>query len=254
MSSNYTLGKGEVHFGQFVSGTQVPRGERFFGDVRALSVTAEQENLDHFSSTRGIRTKDASVVLQLDYSGSFETENISAENLALFFLGESLTTTATSTPVVGEALADVEKGLSYQLGTSSTLPAGVRKVSAVTVKKGASTLVAGTDYVLDATLARITILDTSVTVSNGDDLTVDYTIDASTRQRVVSKSSTIEGSLRYISYNPSGAQQDYFMPWVKITPNGDFSLIGEEWQVLGFSIEVLKKGNLEAVYIDGRPA
>lgn len=254
MSSNYTLGKGEVHFGQFVSGTQVPRGERFFGDVRALSVTAEQENLDHFSSTRGIRTKDASVVLQLDYSGSFETENISAENLALFFLGESLTTTATATPVVGEALADVEKGLSYQLGTSSTLPAGVRKVSSVTVKKGATTLVAGTDYVLDATLARITILDTSVIVVNGDDLTVDYTIDASTRQRVVSKSSTIEGSLRYISYNPSGAQQDYFMPWVKITPNGDFSLIGEEWQVLGFSIEVLKKGNLEAVYIDGRPA
>lgn len=254
MSNNYVLGKGEVHFGQFATGTQTPRGERFFGDVRALNVTAEQENLDHFSSTRGIRTKDASVVLQLDYSGSFETENISADNLALFFLGEALTTTATSTPVVGEALSDVEKGLSYQLGTSSTLPAGVRKVSSVVVKKGVTTLVLNTDYTLDATLARITILETSVTVSNGDDLTVDYTIDASTRQRIVSKSSTIEGSLRYISYNPSGEQKDYFMPWVKITPNGDFGLIGEEWQVLGFSLEVLKKGNLEAVYIDGRPA
>lgn len=254
MSTNYTLGKGKLFFGQYVTGTQTPKGERFFGDVRALNMTAEQENLDHFSSTSGIRTKDASVVLQLDYSGSFETEEISAENLSLFFLGDALTTTATSAPVTGEALADVEKGLRYQLGVSSTLPSGVRKVSAVTVKKGATTLVAGTDYVLDAALGSITILTTSSTVVDGDDLTVDYTIDASTRERVVSKSKTIEGSLRYVADNPSGTNRDFFMPYVKITPNGDFALIGEEWQVLGFSLEILKKSGLEAVYIDGRAA
>lgn len=253
MSGNYTLGRGELFFGQFAPGTQNPRGELFLGNCPELSFTAEQETLDHYSSTRGVRIKDESVLLQLDYSGSFVTDNISPENLAMFFLGESLTSTTTSTPVTGEALNGVEKGRTYQLGTSSTAPAGVRKVSSVVVKKGATTLVLNTDYSLDAALGRVTILAGSVTVSNGDDLTVDYTIDASTRDRVISKSSTIEGSLRFIASNPAGKNIDYFMPWVKITPNGDFSIIGDEWQQLGFSLEILKKGTLEAVYMDGRP-
>ena len=250
---NYSLGRGEIHFGQFVTGTQNPRGERYLGNTPEFNLSASQENLDHYSSDRGVRIKDQSVLLQLDYAGSLITDNISPENLALFFLGESLTTTATSTPVVGEAIADIEKGLSYQLGTSSTFPAGVRKVSAVTVKKGATTVVAGTDYVVDLDLARITILETSVTLSNGDDLTVDYTSGASSRHRVISKSSTIEGSLRFIAVNPAGDNIDYFMPWVKLTPNGDFSLKSDEWQQLPFNLEILKKGSLEAIYMDGRP-
>src|SRR5574343_981499 len=253
MSNNYTLGRGEIWFAPFVAGTQTPKGERYFGNSPELGFTAEQENLDLYSSDRGVRIKDESVLLQLDYSGSFTTDNISPETLAIFFLGESMTTTVTSTPVVGEAVADVEKGLTYQLGTSATYPAGVRKISAVIVKKGATTLVAGTDYTVDLTLARLTILTTSVTLTNGDDLTVDYTIDASTRDRVISKSKTIEGSLRFVASNPSGKLQDYFMPWVKVTPNGDFPLIGEEWLKMSLNVEVLKKGTLEALYIDGRP-
>ena len=254
MSNNYTLGRGEIWFAPFVAGTQTPKGERYFGNSPELGFTAEQENLDHYSSDRGVRIKDESVLLQLDYSGSFTTDNISPENLSIFFLCESMTTTVTSTPVVGEAVADVEKGLTYQLGTSATYPAGVRKISAVTVKKGAITLVAGTDYAIDLNLARLSILDTSVTIANGDDLTVDYTVSASSRDRIVSKSATIEGALRYIANNPTGENIDYFMPWVKITPNGDFQLKGDEWQQLSFNLEVLKKGTLESVYMDGRAA
>jgi len=252
MSNNYTLGKGEIHFGQFLPSTQTPRGERYFGNTPELSFSAEQENLDHYSSDRGIRIKDQSVVLQLDYKGSFITDNISPENLAAFFLGDNLKTTVISTPVTGESFPDIEKGLTYQLGTSSTYPAGVRKISSFVLKKGATVLVSGVDYVVDTDLARFTILETSVTLSNLDDLTADYTILASTRDRIISKSSTIEGSLRFIAVNPAGAQIDYFMPWVKITPNGDFAVKGEEWQQLPFTIEILKKGSLEAVYMDGR--
>lgn len=252
MSNNYTLGKGEIHFGQFLPTTQTPRGERYFGNTPELSFSAEQENLDHYSSDRGIRIKDQSVVLQLDYTGQFITDNISPENLAVFFLGENLKTTVTSTPVAGESFPDIEKGFSYQLGTSANYPAGVRKITSFVLKKGATVLVSGLDYTVDTDLARFTILETSVTLSNGDDLTADYTISASTRDRIISKSTTIEGSLRFIAVNPAGANIDYFMPWVKITPNGDFAVKGEEWQQLPFTIEILKKGSLEAVYMDGR--
>lgn len=252
MANNYTLGRGEIWFAQYLTGTTTPGGELYLGNTPELSFTAEQENLDHYSSDRGVRIKDESVLLQLDYSGSFITDNISPDNLSYFFLGESMTSTATSTTVTGEAIADVMKGRTYQLGTSASNPAGVRKVSAVSVKKGATTFVAGTDYVLDATLARIEILTTGAIVE-GDDLTVDYTIDVSSRSRVISKSKTIEGALRYIAYNPAGQNIDYFLPWVKITPNGDFTLKGDEWQQLPFTLEVLKKGTLESVYMEGRP-
>lgn len=253
MANNYTLGRGEVHFGQFATGTQVPRGERYFGNTPELGFTAEQESLDHYSSDRGVRIKDQSVILQLDYSGSFITDNVSPENLAAFFLGENLVTTLTGSTVTDEPIPDIEKGLTYQLGTSANAPSGVRKIASVVVSKGVTPLVAGTDYVVDLDLARVTILETSVTLSNGDDLTVDYSVSASSRKRIISRSNTIEGSLRYVAANPAGDNIDYFMPWVKLTPNGDFQLKGDEWQQLPFTLEILKKGTLEAIYMDGRP-
>ena len=253
MSNNYTLGRGEVHFGQFVTGTQTPRGERYFGNTPELGFTAEQESLDHYSSDRGVRIKDQSVILQLDYSGSFITDNISPENLAAFFLGENSLQTVAGSTITGETMPDIEKGLTYQLGTSGSTPSGARKVSSVVVKKASTPLVAGVDYTIDTELARVTILETSSTLVNGDDLTVDYTIVGSTRKRIISKSNTIEGAMRYIAQNPAGENIDYFMPWVKLTPNGDFQLKGDEWQQLPFTLEILKKGSLEAIYMDGRP-
>lgn len=252
VTKNYTLGRGQLHFGQFRPNTQAPRGERYLGNSPEITYSAEQETLDHFNSDAGINMKDGSVILSQDYVGSFTLDDINMANLAMFFLGDAATLTVASSSVTGEAIADVEPGFSYQLGTSNTNPSGVRQVSAVAVKKGATTFVAGTDYVLDPVLARITVLEGGAIVS-GDDLGVDYTIDASTRDRVISRGVTVEGSLRYVANNPAGQNIDYFMPWVKISPNGDFSLKGDEWQTVPFNIEILKKGSLEAIYVDGRP-
>lgn len=252
MSNNYTLGRGELHFGQFRTGTQVPRGERYLGNSPELGFNAEQENLDHYNSDRGVRIKDESVILQLDYAGSFITDNISPENLAMFFLGESLLETTTALTGETDTFTDVELGLTYQLGASTASPGGVRDVENAALTVGATPLVAGTDYVIDEALGRITLLETATNVVDTDQVDVTYDVKASTRQRIISKSDTIEGSLRFIAYNPAGKDIDYFMPWVKITPSGDFQLKGDEWQQLPFDLEVLKKGSLESIYMDGR--
>lgn len=70
---------------------------------------------------------------------------------------------------------------------------------------------------------------------------------------MTSGAAAIEGSLRFISFNPKGDKIDYFMPKVSITPNGDFAMKGDDWQILPFTIEVKKKGELAAIYADGRP-
>lgn len=254
--NNYTLGRGELHFGQFKPGTTVPRGERYLGNSPELSYNATQETLDHYNSDRGIRVKDASVTLQQDYAGALSLDSIDMANLAFFFLGDANTLTTASRTVTAEAFADVELGLSYQLGVSSADPAGVRQVSAVAITNTttpANVPVAGVDYVVDLARGRYTVLEGATKIAEGDELSAAYTVDASTRDQVISKGKTIEGTLRYIANNPAGKNIDYLMPWVKLTPNGDFNLKGDDWQVLPFTIEILKKGSLEAIYADGQP-
>ena len=254
--NNYTLGRGELHFAMYKPGTTTPGGERYLGNSPELSYNATQETLDHYNSDRGVRVKDASVILQQDYAGALSLDDIDMKNLALFFLGDAATITVASRTVTGEGVNGVELGLGYQLGTSTTDPAGVRQISSVTVANAttpANVPVAGVDYVIDAVRGRITILEGATKIAAGDNLTLGYTVDASTRDQVISKSKTIEGSLRYLANNPAGKNIDYFMPWVKLTPNGDFNIKGDDWQVLPFTIEILKKGSLEAIYADGQP-
>ena len=256
MADNLVLGRGELYFDPFLSGTTTKTGERYMGNTTEFGINIESDKLDHFSSDRGIREKDRSVILELRRQGTFTTDNMATENLAMFLLGDVSTVTQTSAPVTGEAVNDVIKGRYYQLGVSGSNPQGVRGVSAVTVKKGASTLVLDTDYSLDATLGRIRILEGSVTVSNGDDLTVDYTRAANSRSRITTGASAeIKGALRYIAYNPEGENRDVYIPYALITPNGDLAMKGEEWQQASFNIEIQKlDNNTAAIYVDGRPA
>lgn len=254
---NYTLGRGELHFARFKTGTQTPAGEHYFGNTPEFSMSISSENLDHFSSDRGIREKDDSVLLQTDRTGSFTTDSIQPENIALFFFGtkEIVATVAAASQVQVIAAADVVQGQGYQLGTSAANPAGVNKVSTVVVKNTttpATVYVLNTDYSVDLANGRVTLIEGGA-IATGTGITVDYAIAASSRERVVSGSQPIEGTLRYIAKNPKGKQFSYFMPYVKLAPNGDFPLKSDEWQTLPFTVEILKKTGLEAVYCDGVP-
>ncbi len=248
-TKSYTLGKGEVYFDQ-------GSGERYFGNTTEFNITIESENLDHFDSDNGIRTKDDSVVLEITRSGSLVTDNISKENQALFFLGDISTVTQTATPVVDEPVNDVKKGYFYQLGKTTANPQGVRGVTTVTVTKAPSTvLVLNTDYTLDAALGRIRILETSVTVVDGDDLIIDYTPVANTRDRITTSNAvSLSGSLRFVSKNPKGPQRDFYIPSVTLRPDGDYALKGDDWQSMGFAVEINQNAGQAAIYIDGRPA
>lgn len=246
---SYVLGKGEVYFDR-------GDGERYLGNTTEFNITIESENLDHFDSDNGIRVKDDSVVLEITRSGSLITDSISKENQALFFLADVSTVTQVATPVVDEPINDVKKGYFYQVGKTTSNPQGVRGMTAVTVTKAPATaLVAGTDYVLDTALGRLQILESSVTIVDGDDLLVDYTPTANTRSRIATSNlASLTGSLRFIAKNPKGTQRDFYIPNVTLRPEGDYALKGDEWQQLGFSVEIGQNAGQAAIYIDGRPA
>lgn len=262
---NYTLGRGKLFFDRFtpaqvsagITAATRGEGERYFGNTPEFNMTSSEETLDHFDSDQGVRTKDDSVSLQLDRTGSFTTDNISVENLALYFLADGVSTVSQSVATDATYLITAAKhGAFYQIGATEANPPGVRGISGVAVGKGvgfSTSVAASGNWEIDEALGRIYIIPGSTDIPDGTDIQVTYDASAGTRQRVISKSTSIYGALRFVADNPKGVNRDYLFPYVKLAPDGDYNLKGDDWQSMSFSFEALKKGtNIEALYIDGR--
>lgn len=358
---NYVVGRGRLFFGQFKTGTRIPRGQLYFGNTPALSLSQSEDMLDHYSSEGGVRVKDASVSLQNDSSGSFQCDNISLENLALWFRGyqtiniesgsvsgSGTLTISNAVPVatdkftiagtdlvftadgegpleveigatigdtrtnlinkineltnvlgvhataggagvtnvianlpgtagnaitiaktfatgangavsgatlaggtdVTETLEEVELGRWYQLGKSDELPQGVREIGGVTI-----TGVDPGSYTVDAPAGRIYLKEDAGDIIGGDDLEVNYGMQAGVDDIVIARSDTIEGEMQFIANNAAGKNDDYYWPYVKLSPDGDLSLKGDEWLTMTFNFEILKRDVLaERQYITRRRA
>jgi len=251
---NQTLGRGELHFSLFASGSHTPAGFRYLGNSPSFSLTIDQEKLDHFNSDRGVRVKDKSVILQVDYSGALTLDDINVQNLALFFFGSQSVLAQTSATGQTQTFTSVEQGFGYQLGISTNNPTGVRSISNVTVEVSSVAKTLGTDYTVDADRGIIYVVEGGG-IADGASIAVDYDRAAVSRKQVISGTTQLEGALRFISYNPDGEKNDYYFPYVRLGPNGDFELKSDEWQQLPLTVEILRDTaySKEAIYIDGQP-
>lgn len=355
---NYVVGRGRLFFGQFKKNTRKAHGQDYFGNTPALSLSQSEDSLDHYSSEGGVRVKDASVSLQNDSSGSFQCDNISLKNLALWFRGytttnieagsasatgtvtfstavpapndkvtiagqdlvfvaadpeglevliggtigqtatnlanvvnelsQALGVTATvagaavtlkalapgtggngvtlaktaATPAnitvsganlaggadVEETITDVKRGSWYQLGVTDDLPQGVRGVGSVSI-----TGVDDESIVIDAANGRFYIKEDADDIVDGDDLEVSYGLSAGVDDIVIARGETIEGEMVFLANNAVGANDNYYWPYVKLSPDGDFSLKGDEWLTMTFNFEILLRDALvERQYITRR--
>ena len=253
---NYTLGRGKVHFSRFKTGTTIPAGFYYIGNTPEFSLNIESQTLDHYSSDEGIREKDDSVPLEVNRSGSLTTDNIDPKNVALFFFGDDSIVTQTVVASAVETLSDVHAGHSYKLGVTTGNPAGYFGINATgfAVAVGATAAVVDVDYTVNLDTGIITFIEGSTVIVEGADVDVTYAVRASTRDRVISGSEPVEGAMMYVTQNPKGTDCVYYLPYVKVTPNGDYALKGDEWQTIPLSLEVLKPATGEAIYRDGLPA
>lgn len=251
---NPTVGSGQVWFAEFTDpDNYVTGGEVYIGNTTSFTISSENETLDHFNTDDGFKEKDESITIRRNYTGSMTTDNISQANLRLFFSGKSRSLASTAVPSGTMTIASVTKDRTYQIGASLSLPAGLRKLTSVTITKGVTPLVEGTDYSVDLALGRVTFLLGSSIVTTGDSITVGYIAPAQTRRSMTAGKDAIAGALRFISNNPQGTKYDYYMPYVKIMPNGDLSLKGDDWLNMTYNIEIMKADIYDsAIYIDGR--
>lgn len=255
--NNYVLGRGRVHFSRFLPNTQTPEGFRYIGNTPEFNLNIESEDLDHYNSDEGIREKDDSVVLEVNRTGSLITDNIDPQNVALFFFGTHQTLTQALVASQTITMANPQPGRSYKIGASAQNPTGFFGINAtgfeVETTVGSTALVAGTDYEVNLDAGLITFLEGSTLVTGAADIDITFAVRESTRERVISGNAAVEGAMMYETRNPKGAQSMFYMPWIKVMPNGDYALKGDEWQQIPLQFEILKPDATQAIYQDGLP-
>lgn len=238
-TENISLGRGDLLFRE-----KGKSGYAYIGNTPSFGVTVNTEMLKHMNSSRGIRVQDREIPVQTDYSASFVTDNVTHENLARMFQGDSATVTVAAAPAQTQTFTAVAK--------QDRLRLAQRKVANVVVKIGAATKVLGTDYTVDLDRGMVVILD-SGTIVAGANVIVEYDIVGHSYKRSRSGANVVEGSLMFVAYNPEGENIDYLLDDVKLVPNGEFQIKAEEWQQLPFNVAISTPAGGYAITANGEP-
>lgn len=253
-SNNYTLGRGRLLFNHFLPGTKAGPGFKYFGNTPSLTVARAATALDHYDSDNGVKVKDDSIDIQTDINGKFTCDNISADNLALWFAGVSSPFTQAAAASLSETIT-LYPDTYFQLGVTPNTPSGLRNITGLTVTVGGTALPNdGTAYEFDPTTGLLHILPgvASVTAA-GAAGTIAYSLAAGQQGIVIEQGQTVFGALKFISANPKGVQRDYFWPYCKITPDSEIALKGDTWQTMGFGYEALQlDSGTRRVYVNSR--
>ena len=249
-TGDYTIGRGKVYFAALSGGLPDASGYRDLGNCPGFNLAVEVETLEHQSSREGLKTTDKEVVISQKATATFQVDELNFQNIALFFSGTATAAALTNPAVAGVTNIPLSSALVlgawYDL-TSLTSGTGVRiydiDKSNLTVREDFSgtpvTLVQDTDYTVDEKMGRIFITTTGA-ANAGVDLDFALAADAGAVSPDEVKALTqtnVLGVLKFIGENPANNDQqvEYQMHQVQLKPDGDFSLIGDEFTVMGFT-------------------
>lgn len=202
-----------------------PKGFRRIGNVPELTLNIEIDKFEHKESESGVRAIDLSIIKEKRGKFSFTLENISIENMALAFWGESATVTGSTVAAPGESFT-VDKGLRYALAHPN--------ISSVVVKDdnagvpGTTTYTVGDDYTVDAEHGTITIVATGA-IADSDVIWVTYTYGGYTRMDAFTQAAAPERFMRFEGLNTvDGSHVVIDLPRAQFDPGTGYQLINEE--------------------------
>jgi len=238
-TADYNLGRGIIRLSPLDGTSGLPVAYRDLGNAPSFSLSIDVEELVHQSSRGGLRTVDKRLVISQTVNFTFVLEELSAENLAIFFSGATVSATNPAIAGIAEYLADasLELGRWYaiynQSSGSRALDIAAANLTVVSDKAGANdTLVLNTDYTVDAEMGMVFLLTTGATAANGDTLHITLAADAGaavTTQTRGLVSSGVDYALKFIGENPADNDQRFEVELhsVQVNADGDFSLISE---------------------------
>lgn len=240
-TSNATLviGRGELYFDQFAAGALKGEGELYLGNTPGFTVSRTVEEVERFTSYGGQQIQIDSLITREVHSAKIITDNISMENIALWFGSETDKTGQVAIGDITESI-QVRKGRWYQLGTTVE-PFGIRHVEPdITILKNGSTFDSAANLLMDRVEGRFYVMDEAPNVIDGDTLTVTFQWRQSFTVDVVEDSAEVLGALRYISKNPVGPVISYFFPYVRLKPASQIDFKADDWQDFSFDVDIRK--------------
>jgi len=224
----YFVGKGKLFFDRWTA-ANASTGERDLGNAPSFVVTPNVEQLEHYSSRTGIRSKDHEVDVQQSLNVKFSLDEISVDNLALVLYGDGVEVMAQ-----GDGNVGAEAMTLYQ---DRWVKMNNRNISVSSV--GIAGYVEGTDYEVDHSVGRIRALSTGG-IADGEAVHVSYTFGAMTWNYVeIFGRKPVQGLLRLVGTNEVGTQFEVLLWKVKIKNSGDINFIGDDWNVIELEGEVL---------------
>jgi hypothetical protein len=258
-TKNIVLGSGRLYFDEFDADGN-PQGERYVAETPGFSITAQSNSVEDFSSDGPTAEKHMDAVISVVRDATVGVKDISAENLAMFLMGDVGTQTTAGASVTTQSVnggVGVQQGHWYQLGVTASRPAGVRDIASLVVEDLVpAAYTVDDDYVEDLENGRIYIVPGGG-IANDTVLTVDYD-EGSVSWDEVSSNDTgpKKGALRFIAGNTKGTNRDVFMTSVIMKPNGEFALKSRDTvQQMSFTVSVLKpEDGREALYVNGKAA
>lgn len=274
--NNYTLGRGEVYMAT-LDASQAPGDFRYVGNSVEFNLTSETESLEHTNPDEGVNEVDRSVQLSVTRTGTLLLDDIQRENLAAFFLGEigkrdnTVVAPGAKTRIfdadgVTGLVNRIDDGMWTLLGVTAQNPVGDRNlatganISAAADANGALAgdreLVAGTDYEVDLVRGRFRLLAAAKSKHETEaitSITLSYTVQADMADQVISGSTAISVAIKFFEENPRGEKNDWSLPVVELSPNGDLSLKGDEWRQvpLNLSVQSPSAPGVAAIYANG---
>lgn len=246
------IGRGQVYFDRFTDGTKTGSGEQYIGNTPQFRVTRSLQQTATATAFDGKRVSQAGITIEDVQSVDFTTDNVSFNNIALWFAA-GVDKTATASRAVTESFT-VRRGFIYQLGASVD-PAGLVGLSNLAVTVRGTTIAEEGNYKFYPGSGRLEILPDSNLIIDGDIVNARFQIESGIRLTANTLNETgAYGALRFISRNvgPEGytSQTNYFFPYVYITPQGATDLKSDEFQGWSFTARVMQLNPLvPSVYV-----
>ena len=131
-TNNYQFGSGNLFFNPLVEG--IYQGLQTFGNTTGFAVTVASETLKHVNFQTAARETDLEIPLSTERSAEITSDNLSANNIRLFYSGTEATITQSATPVVDEAIGPVTSNSAYRLGKTTSNPGGAYRIGSVAVR------------------------------------------------------------------------------------------------------------------------
>lgn len=219
--ANAIIGKGIAYL-DLLDANGARTGELDLGNVTAFAPSPKATVSKLYSSRDHTAGLYASAVTQVESTVKIQGSEFTKELMALATGGDTSSLVQTSGSVTAEAFCPAVK-LGYWFAAAK------RSISTVVVKQGVTTLVANTDYIVDAVTGRVKFLATGAAVA-GTAATIDYAyavINLATVRALVLPMQ--KAYLRFVGDPTAGPIIELEAWQVNIAPDGELGLISDQW-------------------------